>query len=83
MNARRIPSSVETRGCHPRALSLPLSKRLPPHDPTAEQLTKIKGHRALEQFAPERLLTGGGDVSLDVTLPLAPASLLILEPTMY
>jgi xylan 1,4-beta-xylosidase len=52
-----------------------------PQDPTAEQLTTIAGRQGLEEFEAERRLTVDGDVSLEVSLPLPSASLLILEPS--
>ncbi|RZT28500.1 xylan 1,4-beta-xylosidase [Kribbella sp. VKM Ac-2569] len=52
-----------------------------PQDPTAEELATIKSRQGLEEFEAERSLTVDGDVSLEVSLPLPSASLLILEPS--
>jgi xylan 1,4-beta-xylosidase len=51
-------------------------------DPTAEQLAQITARQGLEEFEPARtVVADSGHVSIDVSLPLPAASLLILEPT--
>lgn len=52
-----------------------------PQDPTAEQLATITGRQGLEEFEAERILTVDGEVSLEVSLPLPSASLLVLVPS--
>jgi xylan 1,4-beta-xylosidase len=52
-----------------------------PQDPTAEQLATIHDRQGLEEFEPERRVEIDGDLSVDISLPLPSASLLIVEPT--
>jgi xylan 1,4-beta-xylosidase len=51
-------------------------------DPTAEQLAAIKARQGLEELEPARSIEAdSGWLSLDVSLPLPAASLLVLEPS--
>ncbi|NUR95071.1 MAG: glycoside hydrolase [Kribbellaceae bacterium] len=52
-----------------------------PQDPTPPELAAIHARQGLEDFDAERNLTVAGDLTLDVSLPLPSASLLVLEPS--
>jgi xylan 1,4-beta-xylosidase len=52
-----------------------------PQDPTEDELAKIKSRQGLEEFEPTRTVTAdNGVLSVDVSLPLPSASLLIFTP---
>ncbi|GAA5039509.1 GH39 family glycosyl hydrolase [Actinopolymorpha pittospori] len=52
-----------------------------PQDPTGEQLAEITARQGLEEFEPASTVEAeSGLLSLDISLPLPAASLLILEP---
>ncbi|HWD82040.1 MAG TPA: glycoside hydrolase [Kribbella sp.] len=52
-----------------------------PQDPTTAELATIHSRQELEEYEPDRELTVHGDLSLEVSLPLPSASLLVLEPS--
>jgi xylan 1,4-beta-xylosidase len=53
-----------------------------PQDPTGDELAQITARQGLEEFEPARTVEAeSGRLSLDVSLPLPAASLLVLEPT--
>jgi xylan 1,4-beta-xylosidase len=53
-----------------------------PQDPTGEELAEITARQGLEEFVPAHTVEAeSGHISLDISLPLPAASLLILEPT--
>lgn len=52
-----------------------------PQDPTEDQLATIKSRQGLEEFEPAKTMTASnGALSVDVSLPLPSASLLIFTP---
>ncbi len=52
-----------------------------PQDPTEDELATIKARQGLEELEPARsLAAAAGSLSVDITLPLPSASLLIFTP---
>ncbi|GAA1568711.1 beta-xylosidase [Kribbella karoonensis] len=51
-----------------------------PQDPTADELAAIHARQGLEEIDAESNLTVDGTLTLELTLPLPSASLLVLEP---
>jgi xylan 1,4-beta-xylosidase len=52
-----------------------------PQDPTPDQLATITQRQGLEEYEPQRSVTSDGTLTVEVSLPLPSASLVILEPS--